>query len=90
MQRKNPSKPHKRKTDDDNEDNEPNKKRKPKTGNNGSPWLKYYKDADGTKFKVGDMKEVKGKTFHYCDAPTHRYRIKWHTHEVKDCLVRKN
>ena len=89
--KKNPSKSHKRKTDGANEDNEPNKKRKPKIGNNKPPQLKHYKDADGTKLKVSDTKKFKGKTFHYCDALTHRYRyrIKWHTHESKDCSVRK-
>merc|ERR1740124_1697966 len=87
--KKKPSKPHKRKTDDDNKDNEPNKKWKSKTRNNKPPWLKHYKDTDGTKFKVGDAKGFKGKTFHYCDAPTHCCRMKWHTHEAKDCSVRK-
>ena len=38
---------------------------------------------------MGDTKNFKGKTFHYCDAPTHGYRIKWYTREAKDCSVRK-
>ena len=36
----------------------------------------------------GDTKDFKGKTFHYCDTPTHRDRAKWHTHAASDCSIR--
>ena len=54
------------------------------------PFMTHYKDAStGIKYKVGDTKEYGGKTFYYCDAPTHLNKIKWHTHTTDSCRVRK-
>jgi len=53
------------------------------------PWLKHFKDADGNKHKIGDTKEFKGKTYHYCDTPNYRDRTKRHIHTAVDCSVRK-
>ena len=52
-------------------------------------FIKHFKASDGTLYKIGDTKEYEGKTFHFCDAPTHRNRIKWHTHPADKCRVRK-
>ena len=38
---------------------------------------------------MGDKKEFNGETYHFCDTPTHRSRIKWHLHHPDDCRVRK-
>jgi len=62
---------------------------KKKWSKGSSPWLKHFKDADGNKYKIGDTKDFKGKTFHYCDAPNHRDCARWHTHAAADCSVRK-
>ena len=52
--------------------------------------MTHWKDAStGDKYKVGDTKEHVGKTFHYCDAPTHLNKTKWHTHATDSCRVRK-
>ena len=53
------------------------------------PWLKHFKDADGNKHKIGDTKQFKGKTYHYCDTPHHRDCAKWHIYAVVDYSVRK-
>ena len=53
------------------------------------PWLKHFKDVDGNKYKIGDTKDFKGKTFHYCDTTNHRDRAKWYIHAAVDCSVRK-
>ena len=50
----------------------------------------HTKDAaTGKPYKIGDSKMFNGKTFHFCDAPTHRDKSKWHTHKADDCWVRK-
>jgi len=55
------------------------------------PFVKHYKSSpepDAPKFKLGDKKEWKGSTYHFCDCPNHRARIKWHTHKPDDCNTR--
>ena len=76
----------KRKLLEEDKDDAPPKK---KISKGPHPWLKYFKVADGIKYKIGDTKEFKGNNFHYCDTPTHRDRIKWHTHSATDYTVRK-
>ena len=73
-------------TIEEGDDEEPPKK---KFSKGTPPWIKHFKDSDGNKYKIGDTKEFKGKTFHYCDTPNHRDRAKWHTHAATDCSVRK-
>ena len=41
-------------------------------------FIKHFEDSDGTLYKIGDTKEYEGKTFHFCDTPTHCNRIKWY------------
>ena len=54
------------------------------------PFMTHWKDAStGVKYKVGDTKEHGGKMFHYCDAPTHLNKMKWHAHVIESCRVRK-
>jgi hypothetical protein len=57
------------------------------------PFVKHYKSsvADGDKaFKVGDTKVWNKETWHFCDCPNHRDRIKWHTHSTADCRTHRN
>ena len=77
----------KRKPQEDDVDDKPPKKKQFSKGS--PPWLKHFKDENGNKYKIGDTKDFKGKTFHYCDTPNHRDRAKWHTHAAADCSVRK-
>ena len=42
-----------------------------------------------TIYKVRDTKDFNGKNFHFCDATSHRNKIKWHTHPDESCGVRK-
>ena len=60
--------------DDNTTDGDPKKRRKKEL----LKWVKHYKSPCGIKYKLGDTKEFDGHTYHYCDAPTHRYLIKWH------------
>ena len=56
------------------------------------PFLKHYKvseEANAKKFKVGDTKVWNGVTYHYCDSPNHRGRIRWHKHKAEECSTRK-
>jgi hypothetical protein len=54
-----------------------------------TPFTTHNKDlTTGKNYKVGDTKEWKGQTYHYCDAPNHRNSTKWHTHPTPDCRTR--
>ena len=56
------------------------------------PFAKFFKApiSDGSvEYKVGDTKDWNGTTWYYCDAPTRRDRIKWHTHPTTECCTRK-
>ena len=56
------------------------------------PFAKFFKApiSDGSvEYKVGDTKDWNGTTWYYCDAPTYRDRIKWHTHPTTECRTRK-
>jgi hypothetical protein len=56
------------------------------------PFVKHFKSGTGdsaTVFKVGDQKDWNDTTWYYCDCPTHRDRIKWHTHTAEKCRTRK-
>lgn len=56
------------------------------------PFLKYYKvseEANAKEHKVGDTRTWKNETYHYCDCPNHRGRVRWHKHKAEDCTVRK-
>ena len=54
------------------------------------PFMTHWKDAStGVKYKVGETKEHGGRTFYYCDASTYLNKLKWHTHAVDTCRVRK-
>lgn len=66
--------------------------KKATTGTGGSPpFLLWAKDqATGTAYKVGDTKDWKGTTYHFCDTPTHKRGIKWHRHSATECKTRQN
>jgi len=74
----------KRRVDED--EDKPTNARRPKLKTNEPSWICHFKSSAGVKYKVGDTKEFKGKTYHYCDAP-HCARIKWYTHCPVDCCV---
>ena len=77
----------KRKHQNSEKDEDKLKTRRPKLDE--PDFIKHFKASDGTLYKIGDTKEYEGKTFHFCNAPTHRNRIKWHTHPADKCRVRK-
>jgi hypothetical protein len=57
------------------------------------PFITFYKAPDsegGAKYKVGDSKMFEGRKFHFCDAPTHRDKHKWHLHPATICRNRKS
>ena len=56
------------------------------------PFVKHYKtkaDGTGVEYEVGDTKEWKGQSWHYCDAPNHKGGARWHTHSAENCRTRK-
>jgi hypothetical protein len=56
------------------------------------PFVTFYKAPEsegGAHYKVGDFKMFEGRKFHFCDAPNHRLRHKWHGHTAESCLSRK-
>ena len=46
-------------------------------------------NGNEVKYKVGDKKTWKNEVWHFCDAPNHRDRAKWHTHSAADCRTRQ-
>jgi len=57
------------------------------------PFAKWFKSptSEGyVEYKAGDTKDYNGKPWHYCDAPNHRNRIKWHTHATSECHTRSS
>lgn len=60
-----------------------------KTSNrNPPPFVTHYKSAAGDKYKLGDTLNHEGATFHFCDCPLHRNKLKWHTHTPDQCRIR--
>lgn len=50
------------------------------------PFAKHFKSStepDAQTYKVGNT-----KTWHFCDCPNHRDRVKWHTHPAETCRLR--
>ena len=57
-----------------------------------SPFFHHFKssaDEGGTLYKLGDKKDWKGSTYHYCDFSNNRGKIKQHTHPLTECRSRK-
>ena len=57
------------------------------------PFARHFKDApgdNGKKYKVGDKQMFEGTTWHFCDCPQHRNRVKWHTFPAESCRSRQN
>ena len=55
------------------------------------PFLKHYKSssaADAVNYKVGDTRDFDGQTYHFCDCPIHRDRLKWHPFPYTECRLR--
>jgi hypothetical protein len=40
---------------------------------------KVTKEPDLVIYKLGNTKVWLGETWHFCDCPNHRNRVKWHT-----------
>ena len=56
------------------------------------PFLTHYKTSlspDAPKFTLGDTKVFEGVTYHFCDCPKHRDKIKWHQHPPDQCRTRQ-
>jgi len=56
------------------------------------PFLRHFKHStapDAPLYQVGDSKEWDGVTYYFCDAPTHRDKVRWHRHPPDNCNVRK-
>ena len=51
-------------------------------------FINHYKSPSNQSYKLGDTKEWNGTIFHYCDAPTHKNRTKWHTQTAETCCTR--
>lgn len=76
---------------DTDKSNDDSKKQPYNVDKDQPPFVKHYKassEPDAAKFKLGDTKDWKGSTYHFCDCPIHRSRIKWHTHKPDDCKTR--
>lgn len=78
----------KRKAEDKKDDKkEPDPSPDPKK----PPFLRHFKHtaaSDAPLYKVGDTKEWDGKTYYFCDATTHRDKVRWHLHAPDKCKVR--
>ena len=56
------------------------------------PFIQHFKSSpatNATAYKVGATKTWNGETYHFCDCPTHRNKIRWHTHSADSCRTRK-
>lgn len=56
------------------------------------PFLRHFKHSaasDAPLYKVGDVKEWEGNKYYFCDATTHRDKVRWHLHPPEKCNVRK-
>ena len=40
------------------------------------PFLAYYQDSKGNKYKVGDKKDFSGRIYFFCDCTFHRNRLR--------------
>jgi hypothetical protein len=52
------------------------------------PFVKHYRSFptnDATIYKVGDSKTWNNAMWYFCDCPTHRDKVKWHTHPTDTC-----
>jgi hypothetical protein len=57
-----------------------------------SPFVKHFRSSpanDVTVYKVGDSKTWNNTTWYHCDCPTHRDKVKWHTHPTDTCRTRQ-
>lgn len=55
------------------------------------PFIRHFKESDSPdarRYQLGDTKSWNGTTYHYCDCPNHRRKIKWHTHPPDQCRTR--
>ena len=56
------------------------------------PFARHFKASsapDAAKFQVGDSKPFDGATWYFCDCPTHRNKVKWHTFPHTECRQRQ-
>lgn len=55
------------------------------------PFVRHFKtsaDDKAKKYALGDTKTWNKLTWYFCDCPTHRNKIKWHTHKPEICRTR--
>jgi hypothetical protein len=55
------------------------------------PFARHFKasvDDNSKKYKIGDTQTWDKLTWYFCDCPTHRNKIKWHTHTPEICRTR--
>jgi len=52
------------------------------------PFVTHLKSSEGTNYKIGDTLDHDGATFHYCDCPLHRNKLKWHSHHPDQYRIR--
>ena len=60
----------------------------PSATSQSAPFITHYNPPTGQPYTVGDTREWQNILFRYCDAPTHKDRIKWHTHTAETCRTR--
>ena len=56
------------------------------------PFARHFKSSpapDAPKFKVGDSKLFNDASWYFCDCPTHRNKVKWHTFPHTECRQRQ-
>ena len=52
------------------------------------PFVTHYQSSEGVKYKLDNTLDHDGTTFHFCDCPLHRNKLKWHTHHPDKCHTR--
>ena len=50
----------------------------------------HTSDTEYPKYKVDDIKNLNGMNYYFCDFPTHKDKLKWHTHTMEPCRNHKN
>ena len=61
-------------------------------GKKQPPFARYKRTASGKNGKphvLDDTREWNGKTFYYCNCPTHENQIHWHPWKGSECSIRK-
>lgn len=51
-------------------------------------FVTHYQNSHGVKYKIGDTLNSNGTSFHFCDCPLHRNKLKWYTHHSDKSRIR--